>query len=63
MLSCASKAVSDELLLLNVSDLLETEQGQNPLCSATEDFDLVTLLLSDVGDGHGKPRVFRTGQN
>lgn len=62
MLSCASKAVSDELPLLNISDLLETEE-QNPLCSATEDFYLVTLLLSDVGDGHGKPRIFRTGQN
>ena len=63
MLSCASKAVSDELLLLNISDLLETDQEQNPLCSATEDFYLVTLLLPDVGDGHGKPGVFRTGQN
>lgn len=63
MLSCASKAVSDELLLLNISDLLETDREQNPLHSATEDFYLVTLLLSDVGDGHGKPGVFRTGQN
>lgn len=45
-----------------MSDLLETEQEQNPLGSATEDF-YPTLLQSDVGDGHGKPRVFRNGQN
>lgn len=48
MLSYAPK-VEEGLLLLNILDLLETEEK---ICSAI-----------DVSDGHGKSRVSRNGQN
>lgn len=47
----------DELLPLNVSDVLETDQEQNSLCGAMEDFYLVTSLLSDTSEGHCKPGI------
>lgn len=49
----------DELLPLNISDL-ETDQEPNSLCSATEGFYLVTPLVSDMSEGHCKPRISRT---
>lgn len=47
----------EELLPLNVSGLLETDQEQSSLCSATEDFHLVPPLLSDMSEGHCKPEI------